>query len=70
MTSLRLDQETDSRLTHLARTTGRTKSFYIRQLLEEHLDDLEDRYIAEQRLEQPDERLTSREMRQELDLEN
>jgi RHH-type rel operon transcriptional repressor/antitoxin RelB len=70
MTSLRLDQETDSRLSHLAQTTGRTKSFYIRQLLEEHLDDLEDRYIAEQRLEQPGKRLTSQEMRQALDLEN
>lgn len=70
MTSLRLDQETDSRLTRLAQTTGRTKSFYIRQLLEEHLDDLEDRYIAEQRLEQPGKRLTGREMRQALDLEN
>jgi len=70
MTSLRLDKETDSRLTKLAQVTGRTKSFYIRQLLEEHLDDLEDRYIAEQRLEQPEERLTAREMRQELGLEN
>ena len=70
MTSLRLDQETDSRLNHLAQTTGRTKSFYIRQLLNEHLDDLEDRYIAEQRLEQPGKRLTSQEMRQALDLEN
>ena len=70
MTSLRLDQETDSRLNHLAQTTGRTKSFYIRQLLNEHLDDLEDRYIAEQRLEQPGKRLTSQEIRQALDLEN
>ena len=70
MTSLRLDQETDARLNHLAKITGRTKSFYIRQLLEDHLDDLEDRYIAEQRLEQTGKRLTSQEMRQALDLEN
>lgn len=69
MASLRLDQEIENRLDHLAAVTGRTKSFYIRRLIEEHIDDLEDRYIAEARLEDPGERLSGQEMRQALDLE-
>jgi len=70
MTSFRLDSELEKRLDHLAEITGRTKTFYIRELIKEHIDALEDRYIAEQRLEKPDARLTSQEMRQELGLEN
>lgn len=70
MTSLRLGKELESRLGHLAELTGRTKTFYIRQVLEEHIDELEDRYVAEQRLENPAKRLSSQEMRQELGLEN
>jgi RHH-type rel operon transcriptional repressor/antitoxin RelB len=34
----------------LAQETGRTKSFYVREAILEHLDDLEDIYLAEQRL--------------------
>ena len=70
MTSFRLNSETEQRLNHLAATTGRTKTFYIKKLIEDHLDDLEDRYLAEQRLENPDKKLTSKEMRTELGLEN
>lgn len=66
MTSLRLNKELENRLEHLAETTGRTKTFYIRQLIEDHIDDLEDRYLAELRLENPADRLTSKKMRQEL----
>ena len=68
--SLRLTKELENRLDHLAETTGRTKTFYIRQLIEDHIDELEDRYIAESRLENPADRLTSKKMRQELGLEN
>jgi RHH-type rel operon transcriptional repressor/antitoxin RelB len=70
MTSVRLSAELEARLEHLATLTGRTKTFYIRQLIEEHIDELEDRYIAEHRLENPDERLTSEQVRQELGLED
>jgi RHH-type transcriptional regulator, rel operon repressor / antitoxin RelB len=51
MLSLRLDPDVERRLGALARMTGRTKSFYARALIEENLEDLEDRYIAEARLE-------------------
>ena len=52
--SVRLEKSTEKRLDDLAKLTGRTKSYYIRQALEEKLDDLEDLYIAEHRLEQPE----------------
>lgn len=48
--SLRLPAEIETRLEDLARRTGRTKSFYIREAIIEHLDDLEDLYLAERRL--------------------
>ena len=68
MATFRLNKELENRLDHLAQTTGRTKTFYIRQLIEDHIDELEDRYIAESRLEKPADRLTSKNMRQELGL--
>lgn len=49
MIAIRLPKEIEGRLADLARKTGRTKSFYVRQALEEHLEDLEDAYLAEQR---------------------
>ena len=49
-TSLRLPDDISHRLTELAERTGRSKTFYILEAIREHLDDLEDIYIAEQRL--------------------
>ncbi len=49
MVAVRLPQEIQERLDSLAKRTGRTKSFYIRQALLEHLEDLEDVYLAEER---------------------
>jgi RHH-type rel operon transcriptional repressor/antitoxin RelB len=50
MLAIRLPEEIESRLTELARATGRTKTFYAREAILEHLDDLEDLYLAEKRL--------------------
>ncbi|MGC8491983.1 MAG: type II toxin-antitoxin system RelB family antitoxin [Syntrophobacteraceae bacterium] len=50
-TSVRLPEEAERRLDALARNTGRSKAFYIREAILEHLDDLEDIYLAEKRLE-------------------
>ena len=44
--SIRLDDELESRLDRLARLTGRSKSFYVRQALEDQIQDLEDLYLA------------------------
>ena len=49
MVAVRLNKETENRLAFLAKKTGRTKSFYIRQALEEHLEEMEDAYLAEER---------------------
>lgn len=50
MLAVRLPPELEQRLGDLAKATGRTKAFYVREALAEHLDDLEDLYLAEQRL--------------------
>ncbi|MDD4966962.1 type II toxin-antitoxin system RelB family antitoxin [Halothiobacillus sp.] len=50
MLAIRLPPEVESRLAALAQATGRTKTFYAREAILEHLDDLEDLYLAEQRL--------------------
>ncbi|MBE0448591.1 MAG: TraY domain-containing protein [Actinobacteria bacterium] len=52
MLALRLPSEIEERLEALAKATGRTKSFYAREAILEHLDDLEDIYLAEKTLEQ------------------
>ncbi len=46
-TSIRLDPAIEQRLDHLAATTGRSKAFYLRELIARGLDDLEDYYLAE-----------------------
>jgi len=51
-TSVRLPEEAEKRLDALAATTGRSKAFYIREAILEHLDDLEDVFLAEKRLEE------------------
>lgn len=51
MLALRLPKELEDRLEALAKRTGRTKSFYARQAIIEKLEDLEDIYLAEQRME-------------------
>lgn len=50
MLVIRLPKDIEQRLQALADATGRTKTFYARQAILEHLDDLEDLYLAEQRL--------------------
>lgn len=50
MLAIRLPAEIEERLEALAKATGRTKTFYAREAILEHLSDLEDVYLAEQRL--------------------
>jgi len=47
MLAIRLPESIEKRLEKLARRTGRTKTFYVREAILEHLDDLEDLYLAE-----------------------
>jgi RHH-type transcriptional regulator, rel operon repressor / antitoxin RelB len=45
-TSIRLAPETEQRLDNLAAQTGRTKACYLREIVEQGLDDAEDCYLA------------------------
>ena len=47
MLALRLPAEIENRLAVLAELTGRTKSFYAKQAILTHLEDLEDAYMGE-----------------------
>jgi len=49
--SIRLPQDIEQRLATLSQKTGRSKTYYIREAILEYLDDMEDIYLAEKRLE-------------------
>jgi len=46
MLAIRLPEEVEKRLDALARRTGRTKTFYAREAIVEHLRDLESSFSA------------------------
>lgn len=48
--SIRLPSDVEARLTDLAVRTGRSKTYYATEAIIEHLDDLEDLYLAEREL--------------------
>ena len=68
MLAIRLDPEIERRLELLAKKTGRTKTFYAREAILEHLEDLEDIYLATQRLERPAKTYSAEEVKNELGL--
>jgi RHH-type rel operon transcriptional repressor/antitoxin RelB len=51
MLAIRLPKTIEKRLEKLARRTGRTKTYYVREAILQHLEDLEDIYLAEPVLE-------------------
>ncbi|MDA3898320.1 MAG: DUF6290 family protein [Desulfobacteraceae bacterium] len=70
MLAIRLPDEIEKRLESLAEKTGRTKSFYAREAIMEHLEDIEDYYLAVHRIENPPERSWSlEELEKDFDLE-
>ena len=73
-TSIRLNPETERRLDFLAAQTGRTKAFYLREIIERGLEDMEDYYLAAdvlERLRQGRERVYSAaDVRKDLGLED
>jgi RHH-type rel operon transcriptional repressor/antitoxin RelB len=52
----------------LAKKTGRTKTFYVREAILEHLENLEDTYLASRRLESPAKIYSAEEVKHELGL--
>ncbi len=65
MLSVRLVPEIIERLELLAHKTGRTKSFYAREAILRYLEDMEDTFIAIERLETPAKRWTLAELENE-----
>jgi RHH-type rel operon transcriptional repressor/antitoxin RelB len=73
-TSIRLDPILEQRLDYLAAKTGRTKSYYLRELVANGLDDLEDYYLAAattERVRRGEEKIYSADqVRKDLGLDN
>ena len=72
--SIRLDPEVEQRLDHLAEQTGRAKSYYLRELIEGGLADLEDFYLADATMERvrrgSEKLLDSNQVRKDLGLDH
>ena len=45
-TPIRLSVETEQRLNFLALQTGRSKSFFLREIIDRGVDDIEDYYLS------------------------
>ena len=58
MLALRLPPEIEERLDALARKTGRSKSYYAREAILRHIEDIEDDYLARRRLARGGSRVT------------
>ena len=50
-TSIRLDPNTERRLARLSSQTGRSKAFFLREMIESRIEDVEDYYLAADVLE-------------------
>jgi len=66
MLALRLPQDIEKRLAALAKKTGRTKTFYAREAILRHLEDLEDYHLARRRLSRKAARVSLEALEREL----
>jgi RHH-type transcriptional regulator, rel operon repressor / antitoxin RelB len=69
MLAIRLPEEIENRLAELAAKTERTKTYYAREAILEHLDEMEAKYLAIDRLEKTGKRWTLEELKKGVDLE-
>ena len=69
MLAIRLPSDIEQRIAELANRTGRTKTFYVKEAILSHLDELEDKYLALDRLENPTKRWSLDDMENNLDLD-
>jgi len=67
MLAIRLKPPLEKRL---SRQTGQTRTSYATKLIEENVEDLEDRYLAQARLEKHGQTFSSAEVRRQLGLED
>lgn len=69
MLAVRLDPSIEDKLNNLARETGRSKSYYVKQAIENFLEEREEYLLALAVLERNEPRKSLAEMRKELGLE-
>lgn len=72
MLAVRLDPDLEARLTAVAKRTGRSKSYYARQAIEEKIEELEDIALLEEALKtyDPSQNKPLDQVMRELGLEN
>lgn len=72
MLAVRLPKEIEDRLAAMAAKTGRTKTFYVKEAVMKHLEDLEDYYLAEERMarQEGEKRVGIRELMKEYGMED
>lgn len=68
MLAIRLNPELEERLARLSDRTGRTKTFYAREAIEQHIEDLEDYYLAADATKRRGRIYTAEEAKRELGL--
>jgi len=68
MLAIRVPEEIEKRLQALSNKTGRTKTYYARKAILEFLEDMEDTYLALERLEHPGKIWTQEDIEAEIDL--
>ncbi|TVR65192.1 MAG: ribbon-helix-helix protein, CopG family [Spirochaetaceae bacterium] len=69
MLAVRLDPETEERLNRLAHETGRSKSYYVKQAIENFLEEREDYLLALAVIERDEPRKPIAEVRKDLGLD-
>lgn len=70
MLAVRLPDSIEKRLDILSKKTGRTKTYYVREAVIDHLEELEDIYLSLGRLEKPSKRWSLEELEKEIDLDS
>ena len=70
MLGVRLSKELEQRLDHLSQETGRSKSYYAKQAIQEYLDDREDYLMGIAVLERGEKTISLSELERKLDLED
>ncbi|MDJ0571013.1 MAG: TraY domain-containing protein [Pleurocapsa sp. MO_192.B19] len=68
--AVRLQKDLNQRLASLATRTGRSKSFYVKQAISRYLEDMEDTYLAIDRIENPGKRVSMEDAKRILDVED
>ena len=68
--AVRLNKELRQRLSDLATQTGRSKSFYVKLAIAQYLEDMEDTYLAIDRIENSEGRVSMEEAKRILDVGN